>query len=189
MTRNIPIILRGSQEMLTVHYDVNTSPFESGFDALDVPFPKESCIGYPTLHAYFSHMKLTGYKRYCAFIQLVQRTEYPDNKQNLQVDVDSYFDRIGNPYFSYGYPASLYDAPCKNLGNCNELTWRAFTYLVDMPSRLNQYKLKALTGFTWGYKENAAGPIGLLDFDMLTEADFAVHYDFIIDRYPQLAKL
>lgn len=132
-------------------------------------------------------MKLTGYKRYCGFIQVVKRIE--DNRdERLFLDADDYFHGMDNPYFSYGYPASLYDAPCMNLGNCEELTWKAYTYLVDMPSRLNQNKLKFLTGFSWGYVENVHGVQGLLDLEMLTEEDFKKHCLFLKEEYPRFVK-
>ena len=41
MLVNIPILLRGNNEVLTIEYTKNTSTVESGFDALDVPFPEE----------------------------------------------------------------------------------------------------------------------------------------------------
>ena len=99
-------------------------------------FPKYACIA--------------GYKRYCGFIQFVQRVEHRnecENRTKLFLDVDDYFNQTRNPYFSYGYPASLFDAPCKNLGNCDRLTWTAFTYLVDMPTRMNHNELKYIKVF------------------------------------------
>lgn len=190
MIVNIPILLRGNNEVLTVEYTKNTSAFESGFDALDVPFPKECCIGYPTMYAYFQNMQLTGYKRYCGFIQFVQRVEHRNGIicTKLLLDVDEHFRQIGNPYFSYGYPASLFDAPCKNLGNCDRLTWTAFTYLVDMPSRMNHNELKYITGFSWGYIEEEHGPIKLLDLEMLTDKKFEEHYQSISDHYARCPK-
>lgn len=114
MNITIPIVLRGKDEVLTVDYDKNACPIQSGFDSLDLPFPADCCIGYPTIHAYFENMNLTGYKRYCGFIQFVQRVEHKSgikNASTMFIDVDEYSNTIGNPYFSYGYPASLYDAP------------------------------------------------------------------------------
>lgn len=56
MLVNIPILLRGNNEVLTVEYTKNTCTVESVFDALDVPFPEECCIGYPAMHAYFQNI-------------------------------------------------------------------------------------------------------------------------------------
>lgn len=178
MITDIPIVLRGEKEILTVEYERNISPVISGFDVLDVPFAKERCIGYPTVHAYFKNMKLTGYKRYCGFIQVIERVEDGKDKK-VSVDTDHDFHEIGNPYFSYGYPASLYDAPCMNLGTCSELIWKAYTYLVDMPTRMNGNKLKFIAGFSWGYTENIDGIQSLLDFELLTESHFVHHGELL----------
>jgi hypothetical protein len=187
MRVQIPIALRGSREVLTVHYGRNASASESGFDALDLPFPAELCIGYPAIHAYFEHMNATGYRRYCGFIQIVQRIERregaPDRFGQF-VDVDDYANRIGNPYFSYGYPASLYDAPCSNLGDSDALDWTAFTYLVDMPTRMNRYQLGFLAGFSWGYAEDKNGPGSLHDLKLLTNKQFERHRQFLLEEYP-----
>lgn len=184
MTIELPVLLYGQREILTVEYEPNDGPVRSGFDLLDVPFPKEACLGYPTLHAYFSKMQQTGYKRYCGFLQLVERTE-DGKRQTLSIDVDPFSRQIGNPYFSYGYPASLYDAPCKNLGNAEELVWKAYTYLVEMPGRLNQNNLRFLAGFSWGYVENTEGVQSLLDFCPLTALDFSNHLCWMHTEHPQ----
>lgn len=183
----IPFLLRGSQEFLTVEYETNTSADESGFDALDVPFPKEKCIGYPTMHAYFENMKLTGYKRYCGFIQLVKREEVRNGKMSEVLFCDVSPD-VGGPFFAYGYPASIYDAPCYNLGDCDLLTWTAYTYLVDLPSRMNGNQLQFLTGFSWGYREDASGPLGLLDLEILSEQDWKKHFAFVSDLFPEIGE-
>ena len=191
MKTTLPVLLRGSQEFLTVEYQANTSAAESGFDVLDVPFPKEKCIGYPTMHAYFENMKLSGYKRYCGFLQIVKREEvkYCKTSQVLFYDAPGeYFYQIGNPFCAYGFPASFYDAPCCNLGDCDLLTWKAYTYLVDLPSRMNGDRLQFLAGFSWGYREDASGPLGLLDFEILSEQDWKEHMKFLSTLCPDLPK-
>ena len=118
-------------------------------------------------------------------IDTKNRKERPKRAYILKYYIPDDFRSMGNPYFSYGYPASLFDAPCYNLGNCDELTWKAFTYLVDMPTRMNKNQLEYITGFSWGYTENKNGCTGLLDFERLTEEHFAKHKQFINDQYPK----
>ena len=48
---HIPFRLRGIQNTIEVIYKANESIFESGFDALVLPFSPNLCIGYPTMHA------------------------------------------------------------------------------------------------------------------------------------------
>ncbi len=87
MIRNIPITLRGNNEILRVEYTENTSVVQSGLDALELPFPAERCLGYPTIYAYSPDMKLTGYKRYCGFIQLIQRIEKKGQNEHIYLNI------------------------------------------------------------------------------------------------------
>lgn len=192
MTLSIPLVLRDVQETLTVEYEENTSVEKSGFDALSLPFPPAACLGYPTVQAYFNKLHATGYKSFCGFIQFVQTVKWKDGEEsssNLFIDVDAYAQKIGNPYFSYGYPASFYDAPCKNLGDSSYLQWKAFTYLVDMPTRMNANQLQFLAGFSWGYEEDASGPRKILEIQKLTNENFKAHYTFLLAQYPHYLHL
>ena len=74
-----------------------------------------------------------------------------------------------------GYPAEIFDAPCCNLAGCRHLKWTAYTYLVDLPSRMNSNKLKFLGGYSWGYEEDENGPQRLLPLEILTENDWEKH--------------
>lgn len=196
MKYQVPFSLRDQSGFITVEYSENKSADESGFSALlDFPYDRNVCIGYSTLHAYFENSALTGYKRLCGWIQIVERKEMNHRNgdkvwnQTLLLDVvDEHIRKAGLPYFAFGFPAELYDAPCKNLGNCEELTWTAYTYLVDIPSRLNLYKLSCLAGFSWGYIENSKGPVSLLDFKLLDQTDWMKHLPFIQGECPVLKK-
>lgn len=195
MKTEIPVKLRGVDTRLTVEYRENSSAEDSGFDALvNLPFNQDCCIGYPILHAFFDNMELTGYKRYCGFIQFVEKREFmvgakdvPCNR-SFFLDVSDAMLHAGVPYFAYGYPAELYDAPCKNLENGDKLIWRAYTYLVDIPSRMNQDRLSYLAGFSWGYTEDVSGPLSLLEFEILSEKNWFEHYSFLKTQCPDFAK-
>lgn len=152
---HIPFELRGIPNTIEVIYKTNGSVTESGFDALDLPFDPNLCFGYPTMHAYIKDMANAGYRRYCGWIQLVKR-EYFSSESLDKPDEIALFVDTGDPaiiYFAYGYPSEIYDAPCNNLGDKVRGTWTAYTYLVDVPSRMNDYTLSFLAGFQWGYKE------------------------------------
>lgn len=69
----------------------------------------------------------------------------------------------------------IFDAPCCNLAGCRHLKWTAYTYLVDLPSRMNSNKLKFLGGYSWGYEEDENGPQRLLPLEILTENDWEKH--------------
>lgn len=71
--------------------------------------------------------------------------------------------------------AEIFDAPCCNLAGCKHLKWTAYTYLVDLPSRMNGNKLEFLAGYSWGYEEDENGPQRLLPLEVLTEKDWEKH--------------
>lgn len=172
----IPFTLHGIEENLTVEYTQGTDPREIGYDALQgFPIDKICCIGYPVMHGYFEHMNATGYRRSCGFIQFVERIENYGENRELSIDVSDENLGKGNPYFAYGYPAEIFDAPCCNLAGCRHLKWTAYTYLVDLPSRMNGNKLKFLGGYSWGYEEDENGPQRLLPLEILTENDWEKH--------------
>ena len=74
-----------------------------------------------------------------------------------------------------GYPAELFDAPCNNLDGNEKLIWTAYAYLVDPPSRMNDFQMVFLAGFSWGYMENNKGEVEILDFKVLSEKDWEEH--------------
>lgn len=174
----IPFKLRNKDNCITVEYNRMSNEIESGFWALSLPFDTKMCIGYPMLHAYFENMSLNGYERYCGWIQIIRREEYitinGEEVVNVVYDLDYSSEQI-KPYFCVGYPAELFDAPCNNLGDNEKLIWTAYTYLVDLPSRMNDNKLVFLAGFSWGYTENDNKEVELLNFEILTKEDWEKH--------------
>ena len=172
----IPFTLHEINENLTVEYTRGTDPKTIGYDALQgFPIDKICCTGYPVMHGYFEHMNATGYRRYCGFIQFVERIENHGENREFSIDVSDENLEKENPYFAYGYPAEIFDAPCCNLAGCKHLKWTAYTYLVDLPSRMNGNKLKFLAGYSWGYEEDEKGPQRLLPLEVLTENDWKKH--------------
>lgn len=172
----IPFILHGIDEHLTVEYIQGTDLREITCVALrEIPIDKICCTGYPVMHGYFEHINVTGYRRSCGFIQFVERIENDGENREFCIDVSDENLEKGNPYFAYGYPAEIFDAPCGNLAGCKHLKWIAYTYLVDLPSRMNGNQLEFLTGYSWGYKEDKNGPLRLLPLEVLTEKDWEKH--------------
>ena len=71
-----------------------------------------------------------------------------------EVDISPNMRKLGVPFFAFGYPAEIYDAPCNNLGESAKLEWIADTFLVTQPSRVNDDTISCLLGFRWGYEES-----------------------------------
>jgi hypothetical protein len=178
MQYTIPFVFHGKRNSITVDYGEITDARQAGFHILKLPFAADACKGYPMVHACFPELTLQGYERYCGWIQIIRREEFScindTEPSNVLYEPDVPEDRPehGLPYFAYGYPPELFDAPCRNLRGCEKLIWRAYTYLVDIPSRINGYQLSFLAGFSWGYTENRCGEVSVLDFCQLTEADW-----------------
>lgn len=189
MQHTIPFQFREREAAILVEYAPNTGIAASGFDLLpDLPFPAEKCLGYPTVHAKVDAQNLNGYRRYCGWIQLLRRIEVADGEQSetYQLDVTEDMRAIGLPYFAFGYPAQLYDAPCMNLQGSTSLHWTAYTYLVDIPTRMNGGQLSFLAGFTWGYTEDQTGVTGMLPFAALTQTDWERHLPYVKAECPIL---
>ena len=186
----IPFVLRDIPNIIEVIYKANESAVESGFDALNLPFDANLCIGYPVVHAYVKDMSSTGYRRSCGWIQLVKREyyssaalDYPDENET-SVDTND----PACIYLAYGSPAEIYDAPCNNLNGNSRGKWTAFTYLVDIPSRMNGYKMIFLAGFQWGYEEaciNGNISVNMLEISEINHAQWNEHIPCMKERYPQ----
>ena len=188
---HIPFELRGIPNKIEVIYKTNESASESGFDALlDLPFDQDLCIGYPALHAYVKNMNSTGYRRACGWIQLVKREYYSsvllDQPDEIALSVDT-----NDPaciYLAYGYPAEIYDAPCNNLNGNVKGTWTAYTYLVDMPTRMNGFVMSFLAGFQWGYKEEIKTgnlSVQMQDIKEIDRSQWREHIPCMKEQYPQ----
>ena len=156
----IPFELNHKSGVLEVDHDANQSLSASGFDLLaGCGFDVNMCLGYPTMRAYVRSHEGTGYYTASAWIQIVTRREFVSVESDepvaivSSVDVNDTLDELGVPFFAMGYPAEIYDAPCNNLGNCGKLEWLADTFLVTMPSRINDHTIAPLAGFKWGYTE------------------------------------
>jgi hypothetical protein len=142
------------------------------------------------MHAYIKDMKCTGYRRYCGWIQLVKRnyfsSEALDKPDDDALSIDSSDPAI--IYFALGYPSEIYDAPCNNLGSNIKGIWTAYTYLVDIPTRMNDNKLSFLAGFRWGYEEAIVNDkliVNMQDIQAVDQTQWREHIVFLKEKHPQ----
>lgn len=155
---NLNFKLNGKKGVIHIDYAINNDVYESGFDMLThLGFDVNMCIGYPTIHASIKDFEATGYRRLCGWIQVLKCEYFNIHEDTSPTDTRFFIDSFPNyqlPFFAYGYPAELYDAPCNNLIDPYEkLTWTAYTYLVTMPTHLTQNTISFISGFKWGYTE------------------------------------
>ena len=155
---NLDFELNGKSGVIHIDYLANTNVSESGFDMLThLGFDVNMCMGYPTIHASIKNFEATGYRRLCGWIQVLKCEYFNSPEETSPVHTKFIIDSLYSnelPFFAYGYPAELYDAPCNNLiAPYEKLTWTAYTYLVTMPTHLTQNTISYLAAFQWGYTE------------------------------------
>ncbi len=144
----IPFFHNGANGAIEVDYRKNTDVAESGFDMF-ADFDPTIAIGYPMLHGYVKEYKGTGYRTASAWIQIV-RTEYFRSQSDAHpVLTEQAIDCARPPFFAFGYPSELFDAPANNLGAYTKMTWRADTFFVTMPARWNDNTIRNLCCFRW----------------------------------------
>ncbi len=183
----IPFTSFKKQGRIEVVYKANTSPVTSGFEILaDIVPDLNMCIGYPTIHASVKEYPGLGYSRYCGWIQVLRMEFYSDKDKNkpddihYDVDVTPVMKENRVPFFAFGYPAVLFDAPCNNFFDGPKLVWKADTYLIDMPSYINNNSISYLAGFRWGYTEyNSEGKkrIDIAPLEPIDRASWEQHFE------------
>jgi hypothetical protein len=156
----IPFTLNRKPGILRVDYESNHRTAKSGFDLFaGNGFDVEMCIGYPTMRARIESYEGTGYAAACAWIQVVTRREFSSAEAaepaDVVPDVDTHptLAESGIPFFAFGFPAEIFDAPCNKLNGLAKLEWVADIFLVTMPNRTNGFSIYRLAGFRWGYIE------------------------------------
>lgn len=156
----VPFVLNHKPGILEVEYEANQSAAKSGFDLFaGNKFDVEMCVGYPTMRARVESYEGVGYATACAWIQIVIRREFASLEAVEpaaivpSVDTHPTLEELGVPFFAYGFPAEIFDAPCNNLNGLAKLEWIADTFLVTLPSRANEYTISRVVGFRWGYTE------------------------------------
>jgi hypothetical protein len=159
-TLQIAFVHQDRAGILAVQYGPNDSVTASGFDLLQGRgFDVSMCLGYPTMRAWVSAYAGSGYRTLLAWIQIVTDHYYGRTDDEApahvvaEIDASPALRALGVPFFAYGYPAAIYDAPCNNLGAHARLEWAADTFLVTFPSPLNDNEIAFLAGFRWGYAE------------------------------------
>lgn len=192
-TTTIPFELLHKPGVLTVCYEPNQSLAQSGFDLFASDrFDPTICLGYPTMRAYVSSYAGGGYARACAWIQVVTRREFAaaagTAPQAVVASVDTHptLEELGVPFFGFGFPAEIFDAPCNNLGDLGKLEWIADTFLVTLPNRANGERIWPLAGFRWGYWEydvNAQRQVEISPLALIDGSRWEEHLPLLRSRY------
>jgi hypothetical protein len=190
----IPFVLNNKNGIAEARYEVNTSAQKSGFDLLKgLDFSSEICRGYPTMYAYIKDYNGTGYSAASAWIQIITDRFYSSIGDKTpcevvsEVDVSDSFRDLGVPFFAFGYPSEIYDAPCNNLGGYARLEWAAETFMVTYPSRINNETITFLLGFRWGYEEKdieGKRQIEMLPLNIIDYSHWIKYLPLLKDKFP-----
>lgn len=155
----LPFTLNGRPGRLALEYLPSDDIERTGFDMFDPSdFDPRLTIGYPTMRAWVHDYRGTGYRTASAFIQWIDtRRGRRDPVETRELDRSGVFGDIGMPFFSYGYPANLYDAPAHNMHGAEWMSWVATTWFVTMPARWTDHEVRPILGFQWGYEDDETG--------------------------------
>jgi hypothetical protein len=191
---HIPFSSNDKDGTVEVCYKENKSASESGFDLLKgLGFDIEKCIGYPTMHAYIKNFNGTGYSCSSAWIQIITDNYFSSLNDELpskvisEADISNNMRKLGVPFFAFGYPSEIYDAPCNNLGYHARLEWIADTFLVTQPNRINNNTISYLIGFRWGYEEwdvDGKRNIRILPIEVIDRSTWNAHLPLLKEDFP-----
>lgn len=191
----IPFVLNHKPGILGIEYEANQSAEKSGFDLFaGNSFDVEMCVGYPTMRARIQSYEGTGYATACAWIQIVTRREFAVldaiEPVNIEPSVDTHptLAELGVPFFGFGFPAEIFDAPCNNLNGLVKLEWLADTFLVTLPSRANDYAISRLASFSWGYSESdldGKRQVEISPLGVTTPAEWKQHLFLLRNQFPK----
>lgn len=185
--RELPFVLHGRSGALVVEYGANEDIEESGFDMFDPSdFDPALALGYPTLQARVERFEGTGYRTATAFIQWLDIERHFDDRveRGRELDATPELIRAGIPYFSLGYPATLYDAPAHNMHGADWMRWDATTWLVTMPARWTDFEIQPLAGFRWGYTESHRGGVEMSRLVQLSARDWSAARTWLTAQAP-----
>lgn len=189
----IPFLLNRKPGIVTIVCEAAQSAEESGFDLFaSSGFDISKCIGYPAMRAYISSYEGTGYYTASAWVQIVTRREFTsiDAAEPAAVvpavDTHPILAELGVPFFAQGFPAEIFDAPCDNLNGLAKLEWIADTFLVTLPSRVNDFTVSRIAGFRWGYCEydlDSKRQVELMQLTVTNPEDWESHLPLLRSQF------
>jgi len=150
----LPFHLRGHAGQVRVFYEPNTDPSHWGFPFLELPFDIALARGFPVCRAVVDY----GGEGYTAVMGWVQVVTVTDTRGvRASVDVAPMHWQADTPFAEYGYLPTLFDAPGPNPPRSDE-TWVAESFLCVVPDVARSRRVRAVTGFRWGYALEAMRP-------------------------------
>lgn len=183
----IPFLLNDRNGCIEVEYKENTDIQESGFDMFSPnDFDPNIALGYPTMHAYVKEYEGTGYRTSSGWIQILRSSYYRTVSEQVPLSSEICID-YGKPFFAYGYPSEIYDAPASNLNSHAKMNWIADTFFVPLPARWNNHTISFLCGFRWGYDDalvDGKHCVGIHELQVLDKSAWAEVLPLLKEKCP-----
>jgi hypothetical protein len=178
----IPFLLRDSHGEVTVEYGRNDDPLRWGHDVLGLDwFNVERIRGFPVVEATVTY-PAEGYRAYMGWLQVL-RYDVRDPGEEVQteiVDVAPQLAEVDLPYLAFGIRPTLFDAPCTD---ATSISWAASSFLAYSPDAVMSKSLKAVCGFTWGFRVEDRARI-LTSLRVATGDDWAAALSVLTERFP-----
>lgn len=157
---DIPFVQAGEEGVLTVVFGEVTHPDLVGFEVVKGEgFDSASSVGFPFMRATVSDFPTKGFRTLNAFIQTTQSKFYEgvdDMMPGLMekaVDVPPFFRERNLPFYSYGFPATIFSARHTDIRTFAKLNREINTFLVTFPNPGNGDAVECLAAFSWGFVE------------------------------------
>jgi hypothetical protein len=146
--------LRGRTGRVVVHYGVNDVPARWGYSHLGLDSLVGVSRGFPVVHAEVDY-PAKGYGAVLAWIQVIDSTNLDSGENRKYIDMAPQLEGLALPYYGFGIRPVLFDAPSTTARN---MAWHANALLVVSPDCVISRRLRALCGFSWGYRVTDGKP-------------------------------
>jgi hypothetical protein len=161
---DLPFELRGKPGRIVVELTRNEDPERWGCDHLLFGEPTNLALGYPVCSARVE-VEANGYGAVFGWIQVVQSSDGATGGRSFEVDPIAVYRNVPTPFAWFGVKPTLFDAPFRF--SREGLTWICHAYLCFLPDAVLSPRVRALTGFEWGFEVSAEdtrsfGPLPLL---------------------------
>lgn len=178
----IPFLLRGAKGEVWVTYGINTGPERLGYgeSVLGADYSPEMARGFPFLEAGVE-FEGVGYGADFGWVQIVRYRVHDTGEETTVFDTPPQLSDTDCPYLAFGVRPTMFDAP--GFSDAQDVTWDADTFLVHTPDAVLSRDIRAICGFSWGYRLKGATPAAI-PLTVATESDWERNLGDLRGRFP-----
>jgi hypothetical protein len=178
----IPFLLRGLKGEVRIQYGINEDPEALGYGeaVLGTDNPPEMAQGFPFVQAGVAYDGV-GYGADMGWVQVVRYAVHDTGEKRTVFDAPPQYSDTDCPYFAFGIRPTMFDAP--GTDEAKDVTWDADAFLVHTPDAVLSRDIRAICGFTWGYRLKGAKPT-VVPLTAATESDWERNVVDLERRYP-----